>query len=231
MRVPAVVATMLFAFPLFVVNAGAQNAGPGGLPSPPVVGLIQSFDGKTLSLKTAEGNLVAASLAPNVRITVSVKKTLADIKPGDFIASGGTRGPDGKIHANEIRIFSAPGGEGQFPMSAPGQVMTNATVKEIMTDATVKQVANAGGVPTIRLSFHGAGSPGAASCTGRAADAPGGDGKGCVGETEFDVPANVPVVAQLPGDASALKPGAKASMVVSKGADGSSSATRVTISQ
>jgi len=45
------------------------------------------------------------------------------------------------------------------------------------------------------------------------------------------VPANVPVVAQLPGDASALKPGAKASMNIAKGPDGSMSATRVTISQ
>jgi len=178
-----------------------------------------------------DGSLVAASLAPGARITLSVKKTLADIKPGDFIASGGTRGADGKIHANEIRIFSAPGGEGQFPMSQPGQVMTNATVKEVMTDATVKQVGTAGGVPVIKLSFHGAGAPGAANCTGRSSDAPGGAGMGCVGETEFDVPANVPVVAQMPGDVSMLKPGAKASMNIGKAPDGSAAALRVTVSQ
>ena len=193
--------------------------------------MIQSFDGKTLSIKTSDGAVISASLAPDARIINTVKKTVADIKPGDFIASGGTKGPDGKIHANEIRIFSAPGGEGQFPMSAPGMVMTNATVKEVMTDATVKQVGNAGGTPTIKLSFHGAGAPGSANCTGRSADAPGGAGKGCTGDTEFDVPANTPVVAQLVGDPSLLKPGTKASMVVAKGADGSSSATRVTLTQ
>ena len=153
MRVSAISAMCLLAFP-----AWAQNAGP---PPAPVTGVIQSFDGKTLTLKAADGSMVAAALAPNVRIQMSVKKTLADIKPGDFIASGGTRGPDGKIHANEIRIFSAPGGEGQFPMTQPGQVMTNATVKEVMTDATVKQVGSAAGVPIIKLSFHGAGAPGA----------------------------------------------------------------------
>jgi len=54
---------------------------------------------------------------------------------GDFIASGGTRGPDGRLRANEIRIFTAPGGEGQFPMAQPGQTMTNATVKEVMANA------------------------------------------------------------------------------------------------
>ena len=216
---------------LLATPALAQNAGPGGPANPPVAGVIQSFDGKTLTIKAADGSVIAASLAPDARITVSVKKTVADIKPGDFVASGGTRGPDGKIHANEIRIFSAPGGEGQFPMSAPGQVMTNATVKEIMTDATVKQVGSAGGRPTIKLSFHGAGAPGAANCTGRSSDAPGGAGKGCMGDTEFDVPANTPVVAQIPGDPSALKAGAKASMSVAKGADGSASATRVTVTQ
>ena len=68
---------------------------------------IQSFDGKMISIKTAvEGNVVTAALAPDARIIMNVKKTVADIKPGDFVASGGTRGADGKIHANEIRIFS-----------------------------------------------------------------------------------------------------------------------------
>jgi hypothetical protein len=86
-------------------------------------------------------------------------------------------------------------------------------------------------MPVIHLSFHGAGAPGSANCTGRSADAPGGAGKGCTGETEFDVPANTPVVAQTPGNPGMLKPGAKASMVVAKGADGASSATRVTLSE
>lgn len=221
--VPGIFASLLLAVP-----ALAQNAGPA---NPPVAGVIQSFDGKTISIKTDAGAVVSAGLAPNARLIKNVKKTVADIKPGDFIASGGTRGPDGKIHANEIRIFTAPGGEGQFPMSAPGEVMTNATVKEVMTDATVKQVGSAGGTPVIKLSFHGAGAPGAANCTGRSADAPGGAGKGCVGETEFDVPANTPVVAQEVADPGMLKPGVKASMVVTKGADGSSAASRVTLSQ
>jgi hypothetical protein len=223
------IAAMCTAILFAAAPALAQNS--GGPANPPVAGVIQSFDGKTLRIKTGDGSVIAASLAPDARITLAVKKTVADIKPGDFIASGGTRGPDGKIHANEIRIFTAPGGEGQFPMSAPGQVMTNATVKEIMTDATVKQVGSAGGMPTIRLSFHGAGAPGAANCTGRSSDAPGGAGKGCTGETEFDVPANTPVVAQMPGDASMLKPGAKASMNVAKAVDGPSAASRVTITQ
>jgi hypothetical protein len=195
------------------------------------MGTVKSFDGKMLVVDVAGGAPVSAAIAANTRITVSVKKTLADIKPGDFIASGGTVGPDGKLRANEIRIFSQPAGEGQFPMSQPGQTMTNATVKEVMTDATVKQVGGSGGAPVIKLTFHGAGAPGSANCTGRSADAAGGAGKGCVGDTEFEVPANIPIVAQMPGDATMLKAGAKVSVGVSKQPDGSATATRVTISQ
>jgi hypothetical protein len=206
----------------------AQMPAPGPA-NPPLAGTVQSFDGKSLTISGAMGGMAMTALvSPTTRITQSVPKTLADIKPGDFIASGGTRGPDGKLRANEIRILPAPGGEGQFPMSQPGRTMTNATVKEVMTDATVAKVSG-GGAPLIKLTFHGAGAPGAANCTGRSADAPGGAGKGCVGETEFEVPANVPVVAQLPGDVSMLKSGTKVNVNVIQAPDGTFSASRINI--
>ena len=100
-------------------------------------------------------------------------------------------------------------------MTKPGQTMTNATVKQVITSATVKQISG-GQTTVIKLAFHGAGPPGSENCTGRAADAPGGPGKGCVGETEFEVPANVPVVAQLPAEPSVLTAGAKANVVIAQ---------------
>jgi len=224
--IAAICVTTLIAAP-----ALAQAGRPGPPANPPVAGTVQSFDGKTVTMKLADGTLATAALTPNTTITFNAKRTLADIKPGDFIASGGTRGPDGKIRANEIRIFSAVRGEGQFPMAKPDQVMTNATVKEVMTNATVKSVGTASGAPVIKLTFHGAAAPGAANCTGRASDAPGGAGTGCVGETEFEVPADIPVVATLPGDPSMLKPGAKISVVVNVAPDGAATATRITISE
>ena len=97
---PAICAAVLLATP-----AAAQNV----VPIAPVTGVIQSFDGKVLTIKAADGSSVAASLAANAPLTVRVRRKLADIKPGDFVASGGTRGPDGKIHANEIRIIAVTG--------------------------------------------------------------------------------------------------------------------------
>ena len=189
-------------------------------PIPPVIGVIQSFDGKIVTIKLSDGSSGTATLAANAIIFRTEKRTLADIRPGDFIASGGTRGPDGKIHANEIRIFTGAMGEGQYPMAKPDQVMTNATVTEVMTDATVKQVGNNNGTPVIKLTFHGAGAPGTDNCTGRAADAPGGAGKGCVGETEFEVPPDTPVIAVIFGDISMLKPGTKATLNMTEAQDG-----------
>jgi hypothetical protein len=216
---------------LVLTSAFGQQAQSGAPPIPPVTGVIQSFDGKIITIKLNDGSTGTATLAANATIMRNEKRTLADIKPGDFIASGGTRGPDGKIRANEIRIFSGPRGEGQFPMAKPDQVMTNATVTEVMTGATVKQVGSSDGTPVIKLTFHGAGVPGADNCTGRAADAPGGAGKGCVGETEFEVPANTPVVAQIPGDGSMLKPGAKATINMTEGPEGTFVANRITITE
>jgi hypothetical protein len=60
-----------------------------------------------------------------------VKRSLADIKPGDFVASTGIKGKDGKIHAIEARIFpkATPDGGRQFAWDlSPDSVMTNATV-------------------------------------------------------------------------------------------------------
>ena len=114
-------------------------------------------------------------------------------------------------------------------MAQPGMTMTNATVKQVMTDATVKHVAGTGSAPIIKLTFHGAGAPGVQSCTGRAADASGGPGTGCIGETEFDVPPDTPVVAQAPGDSAALKPGTKVSVNIVKADNGSTAAPRIVV--
>jgi hypothetical protein len=223
-------------FLLFMVVAGSTvitAAAAQKLLNPvgsPTSGVIQSFDGKALTVATNSGMVMHTLVTPATKIFAAIPKTLADIKPGDFIASGGTRGADGKLRANEIRIFSAPAGEGQFPMSQPGQTMTNATVERVMTGATVTQVG-AGGTPVIKLTFHGAGAPGSTNCTGRAANAPGGAGKGCVGETQFEVPANVPIVALTSSDAAMLKPGAHVTVEVVAGAGAPSSASRITLTR
>src|SRR5258706_7166989 len=115
----------------------ALLAGPALAQSPPdgtptrIRGTVEKLDGQNLTVKPRDGQPVSVALAPNVEVLALVKKTLADIKPGDFVASTGIKDKDGKIHALEARIFpkATPDGGRQFAWDLmPDSVMTNATV-------------------------------------------------------------------------------------------------------
>ena len=114
---------------LFAIPALAQNT-PQGTPAR-VRGVVDKLDGQTLTVKSREGEVLTIALAPDVAIQTLVKKSLADIKAGDFLASTGAKGTDGKLHAIEVRIFpqAQPDGGRQFAWDlGSDSVMTNATV-------------------------------------------------------------------------------------------------------
>jgi hypothetical protein len=118
---------------LFAVIMLAALAAPVFAQAPPMRlrGTVEKLDGRVLSVKQRDGGTATITLAPNAAVQYLVKRTLADIKPGDFVASTGIRGKDGKIHAIEARIFPVPlpPGGAQFPWDlTPDSVMTNATV-------------------------------------------------------------------------------------------------------
>lgn len=115
---------------LFVVPVLAQTPAPDGTPTR-IRGTVEKLDGQNLTVKSRDGQSLAVALAPDVEVLTLVKKTLADIKPGDFVASTGVKDKDGKIHAIEARIFpkATPDGGRQFAWDLmPDSVMTNATV-------------------------------------------------------------------------------------------------------
>ena len=185
---------------LLTLPAAAQAppspAVPEGTPMR-IRGTVERLDGHTLTVKSRDGQLVTIALADNVTVSTLVKKTLADIKPGDFVASTGVKGTDGKIHAVEVRIFPEAMrgvGEGQYPWDLmPDSVMTNATVSGIAT-ATGGQV--------LKVSFKG-------------------------GESEFIVGPDVPVLGIGTGDLSLLKPGVAVFVIARKMPDGSITAARL----
>ena len=119
------------------------------------------LNGQTLVVKTMDGQSVSVTLAPDLVIIANAKASLADIKPGDFVGSGAVKGPDGKLHAQEVHIFAESmrgTGEGQRAMGGPAPATTtNATVAAVapqersMTNATV--TSNAGG--TLKLQYKG----------------------------------------------------------------------------
>jgi|AmaraimetFIIA100_FD_contig_101_331578_length_1560_multi_5_in_0_out_0_2 hypothetical protein len=164
-----------------------------------VAGTVDKLDGDKLTVvDTKGGQPITVVLADNAAVFGVEKRTIADIKPGDFLASGGVKGTDGKIHAVEVRIFpeSLRGtGEGQRPWDVkPDGVMTNATV------GTVSQSPQGG---VIHVKYKG-------------------------GESEYTVGPEVPVLAYVAGDRSLLKPGAAIFTVADKKPDGTLTTGRVT---
>lgn len=121
---------------LIALPVVAQNPPPQGTPTR-VRGTVEKLDGKTLIVKSREGQKQEVALADDVSVIGLVKKTVADIKPGDTVASTGIK-KDGKIHAVEVRVLPRPFADGgrQFPWDlSPDSVMTNATVGTVTKTA------------------------------------------------------------------------------------------------
>jgi len=181
-----------------VLPAAAQNP-PDTTPTR-IRGTVDKLDGQTLLIKSRDGQSLSVALAPNFTVLGVVTKSVADIKPGDYVASTSVKGADGKLKAIEVHIFpeNMRGvAEGQFPWDlVPDSVMTNATVAQIIS-APQGQV--------VKVTYKGG------------------------GEAEVTVPPGITIVGYVPADIGLLKPGATIFMVAQKKKDdGSLSAARVT---
>jgi hypothetical protein len=163
-----------------------------------VAGNVEKLDGDRLNVNVAGNGIQTVLLSADAQIYGVEKRRLSDIKPGDFVASGGVRGTDGQIHAVELRIFpeSMRGvGEGQRPWDVrPEGVMTNATV------GTVLQTTDGG---VVHVTYKG-------------------------GESEYVVGPEVPVLAYVSADRTLLKTGAAVVTIAVKQPDGSLLTSRVT---
>ncbi len=169
---------------------------PAGTPTR-IRGTVDKLDGQNLTVNSRDGQRLTIELAANVAVITLVKKSIADIKAGDYVASTGVKGTDGKIHAIEVRIFpeAARGtGEGQYPWDLmPDSVMIN---------ATVGKVDQAPQGPVLHVTFKGT-------------------------ESEYTVGPDVPVLANGPGDISLLKPGVAVFVIALKHEDGKLTSARL----
>jgi hypothetical protein len=180
---------------LVALPAAAQNA-PEGTPTR-IRGTVEKLDGQTLKVKSREGQELTIALAPNFTVSAVVKKSLGDIKAGDFVGAASTKGTDGKLHALEVLIFpEAMRGTGE------GERAWDLTPDSLMTNATVAGIAGAAQGQALKVTYKG-------------------------GESEIIVAPSTPVVTFGPGDASLLKPGAAVFIGAIKKPDGSLTAARV----
>jgi len=191
---PTYIAALFISF--LAIPALAQAPAEGARQR--VVGTVDKLDGNNLMVNAKDGPTLTVVLEDKAAVFGVEKRAITDIKPGDYVASGGVKGADGKIHAVDVRIFpeSLRGtGEGQRPWDVkPDGVMTNATV------GTVSHSPQ-GGVIHVKYKE---------------------------GESEFTVGPEVPIVAYVAGDRSLLKPGAAVFTVAQKKPDGTLTTGRVT---
>ena len=159
-----------------------------------------SPDGLTLRVRTRAGEAKIVRLKDPNTVNAAIPASLADIKPGSYIGTAASPGPDGALKAMEVHIFpeSARGaGEGFRPFDmGPGSTMTNGAVST--------RVDAAEG-PKLTVSYKG-------------------------GEQTILVDETTPIILFTPGSLTDLKPGASISVRGAvKSADGAYEATRVLV--
>ncbi len=165
---------------LAIVSVLASSAWAQKSPTPTRIrGTIESIDGKTLNIKTREGNDVKVNMTDDIGVIGIAKTSLSDIKQGSYIGVSAMPQPDGSQKALAVHIFPEAmrgASEGFKPWDLrPNSTMTNATVAET--------VAGVDG-QVIDVKYKG-------------------------GEKKVVVPPGTPIVAFVSGDKSEIKPGAK----------------------
>lgn len=186
-----------FAFVLLLFVVGVSGAQQQTLR---VTGVVESFDGRVLAIRSDKLGEVKVSLAANATVFGVAEAKLADVRPGSYIGVGAMPQPDGSQRAIQVTILAESQrglSEGHRPWDVrPNSTMTNGTV-----DQTVASVD--GQVVMVRYKD---------------------------GEKKIVVPPDAIIRAYVVGDKSELKPGARITIVrARKKSDGALEADRVNV--
>src|SRR6266576_926535 len=178
-----------------------QAQAPQGKPVT-IRGKIAAVEKGALKVTTAAGD-VMVKFADNVRIGGVEAAKLSDIGAGNYVGTTAVKQPDGTLKALEVHIFpesSRGTGEGHRPWDLqPGSTMNNANVEKIEQVAVEKAQGQ-----LLSLKYKD-------------------------GEQKVFVPPGTPIVKNVPGDRSLLKPGTGVYIPAVRGADGTITATRITV--
>jgi hypothetical protein len=162
-------------------------------------GTIDAVSGDALDVTVRGGNKVPVLLPPTVRTTYVVPAKLSDIQPNSFIGTAAAPQPDGTLKALEVHVFP-PSMRGTGEGFRPYDLEGGGST---MTNGTVGNVVGTSGrIATVKYGNE---------------------------EKRVLIPDDVPIVAFEPTDRSALKSGAKVVINGQRSADGTITATSVSI--
>lgn len=202
------------------------QAPPAAVPGAPAVagaqrirGVIQTFDGPFLTLKTTDKKIVTLGMTMATRIAHNRIAGFAGLAAGAYVSIAALLDKDKKLRAQGVRIYpeNARGqGEGQYAVDAEGT--------RVLTNGVIAGFTPGGNGGALKVTFRGAvNSP--EPCTGRADPS----GQGCNGTAEFQIARGIPIIAIETGDINQLLPGATISASVSPDANGTLVAVALTI--
>jgi hypothetical protein len=164
-------------------------------------GKISAVEMQALKVMTSAGE-VLVKLPEDVRIGGVEAAQLSDIAAGKYVGTTAVKQADGNLKALEVHIFpesSRGTGEGHRPWDLqPGSTMTNANVEKV-EQVAVEKIQ--GQMITIKYKD---------------------------GEQKIFIPPGTPIVRNVPGDRSLLKPGTGVYIPAVRGEDGTLTASRIT---
>ncbi|HET9548838.1 MAG TPA: hypothetical protein VFQ03_01620 [Candidatus Binatia bacterium] len=164
-------------------------------------GKIAAVENGALKVTTSAGD-VLVKFADDVRVGAVEAAKLSDIGAGSYVGATAVKQPDGMLKALEVHIFpesSRGTGEGHRPWDLqPGSTMTNANVDKIEALAVEKVQGQ-----LLTLKYKD-------------------------GEQKIFVPPGTPIVKNVAGDRSLLKPGTGVYIAAVRSEDVTITATRIT---
>lgn len=166
-----------------------------------VRGQIETVDGNTLTIKTVDGAAAKVALAPGYSVGGVVKATTADIKKGGYIGVGARPQADGSLMAIQVFIFPEAM-RGTGEGHKPWGVLPDTS----MTNATVAETVSRVDGANVMLTYPG-------------------------GEQKVSINPDANIIMAAPAQGSELVTGAQVVMSAAKQADGSYSASRITIAK
>jgi hypothetical protein len=165
-----------------------------------VRGTIVSVTPTTVTIAGLAGAPTVIALMPMVRYAYFVKAGLDQIPTGSYIGAAAEQQPDGTLKAIAVQIFAAKPNTGFGPWDlTPTSTMTNGAVDTISATKVDKVDAS-----VLSVSYEG-------------------------GAKNVVITPKTAIVAVVPADASALKPGAHVLIFALKAADGTYTARAIDV--
>jgi hypothetical protein len=141
-------------------------------------GVIEQVEPDSYLIRVNPEKIVSLRLKPNATIAASIKSTISDVKPGLYIGIAAVPQGSAPLRALEAHIFDE-----SMRGIAEGHRTWDLLPDSTMTNAVVQEMVQAVEGPLVTLKYKD-------------------------GEKKIFIPADVPIVTYVPGNASDLKPAA-----------------------